>query len=65
MNPLHAWTRRSFLGGGIAGLGAMAARQLLGGRGASSDPARYGGGRYDGVVSPRHHAPPDRRADRS
>ncbi len=56
MNPLHAWTRRSFLGGGITGLGAMAARQLLGGRGAPSDPGRYGG-----VVSPRHHAPRAKR----
>ena len=56
MNPLHAWTRRSFLGGGVAGIGAMAARQLLGGRGASSEPARY-----DGVVSPRHHAPRAKR----
>jgi len=44
------------LGGGVAGLGAMAARQLLGGRGASLEP-----GRYDGVVSPRHHAPRAKR----
>ena len=52
MDTFGALTRRSFLGGGVTGLGAIAARQLLGGRGAQGEP-----GRYDGVVSPRHHAP--------
>lgn len=52
MDTFDALTRRSFLGGGVTGLGAIAARQLLGGRGAQGEP-----GRYDGVVSPRHHAP--------
>ncbi|MEC7726881.1 MAG: DUF1501 domain-containing protein, partial [Planctomycetota bacterium] len=52
MDPFDALTRRCFLGGGITGLGAIAARQLLGEGRAPREP-----GRYDGVVSPRHHAP--------
>ncbi|MEC8651237.1 MAG: DUF1501 domain-containing protein, partial [Planctomycetota bacterium] len=51
-DPFDALTRRCFLGGGITGLGAIAARQLLGEGRAPREP-----GRYDGVVSPRHHAP--------
>ena len=56
MDPFDALTRRSFLGGGVAGVGAIAARQLLGHLGAPREP-----GRYRGVVSPRHHAPRAKR----
>jgi len=45
-------TRRSFLGGGVAGIGAIAARELMSRAGATDRT-----GRYDGAVSPRHHAP--------
>ena len=53
MSPFDALTRRSFLGGGAAGIGAIAAQQLLGELCSPSG----NGGRYDGVVSPRHHTP--------
>ena len=52
---MHAYdplTRRSFLGGGVAGIGAIAARELMSRAGATDRT-----GRYDGAVSPRHHAP--------
>ncbi len=56
MDAFDALTRRSFLGGGVAGIGAIAARQLLGHLGAPREPARD-----RGVVSPRHHAPRAKR----
>lgn len=49
MDGFDPITRRAFVGGGVAGIGAIAARQLLG--------QPKGDRRYDGVVSPRHHAP--------
>jgi uncharacterized protein (DUF1501 family) len=57
MDAFHAITRRAFLGGGVSGIGAIAARQLLGQLGGASADA----GRYGGVVSPRHHAPRAKR----
>ena len=56
MDMFDALTRRSFLGGGVTGLGAMAVQRLLGARGWTDDSSRY-----EGVVSPRHHAPRAKR----
>jgi len=49
MHAFDELTRRSFLGGGVCGIGAIAAQQLMA-RTTSNE-------RYDGVVSPRHHPP--------
>ena len=49
MHAFDELTRRSFLGGGVCGIGAIAAQQLMA-RTTSNEC-------YDGVVSPRHHPP--------
>jgi len=49
MDAFDPITRRAFVGGGVAGIGAIAAQQLLG--------RANGNTRYEGVVSPRHHPP--------
>ncbi|MFK7742986.1 MAG: DUF1501 domain-containing protein [Planctomycetota bacterium] len=58
MRPFDQLTRRTFFGGGVAGIGAIAARQLLGQK---SRPSGSKPGRYAGAVSPLHHAPRAKR----